>query len=161
MKKKYILGVVLSIWLGFDKFNLIKLRFSHEKTFGAVERSFWMDSTNPWKAASFQVSGSLSSSHASIALLWSNAGVVVVSGLVTVWAVNDGVLLEVGEDAELFKTKRNDGRSISMHVADVGGGESVGVGVQKAGCVEIVNVGLEVDKVRVGAHDRFFKNLIY
>ena len=52
----------------------------------------------------------------------------------------------------LEKTKRDDRGSVTVHVSDVGGGESVGVGVEKTGGVEVVDVGhklLELEVQRV------------
>ena len=43
-----------------------------------------------------------------------------------------------------------------MHVSDIGGGVSAGVGVEETGGAEVVDVGLEVDEIAVGAHFKVF-----
>ena len=42
------------------------------------------------------------------------------------------ILAFLMRNMEFLKTKADDGWSVSVNVADVGGGESVGMGVQKA-----------------------------
>ena len=59
------------------------------------------------------------------------------------------------------ESEGDDGVSVTVHVSNVGGGPSVGVGVEETTGSEVVDVGGEVLKVGVGAHFDFLKvNLI-
>ena len=64
---------------------------------------------------------------------------------------------ESTKKTELLKfTKADDWGSVSDDVSNVGGGGSAGVWVEKSRGVEVTNVGVEVDEVRVGAHFKKF-----